>query len=275
MHKGDDMGIWNVMLQNLKTPPTSSPGKAASAKARSSRAIGASANRWVVLAAAGTFNALVGAVYVWSIFLFVPFEHVWMGSSATAFAYSLYIVSECCAGFLAGWLQNRMKPEILSLCGGCSFAAGGSSRASRMPSPVVYDLQHHGSASEAASSITYRSPRQRRGSPTNEGSQTASASAPPGFLPSSLPPASSPPWASASFHICGIIFAVGVVVASRFLAAPQGWTPKNWIRGDRSPYKKTGSPRFKCSRAHGVPYVAALRRGSKRWYDGHRPCGRH
>ncbi len=47
-----------------------------------------------------------------------------MGSSLTAFAYSLYIVSECCAGFLAGWLQNRMKPEILSLCGGCSFAAG-------------------------------------------------------------------------------------------------------------------------------------------------------
>ncbi|MFR3272851.1 MAG: MFS transporter, partial [Slackia sp.] len=38
-----------------------------------------------------------------------------------------------------------------------------------------------------------------------------------------------------SFHICGIIFAVGVIVASRFLAAPpKDWTPENWIRGDRS-----------------------------------------
>ncbi len=46
---------------------------------------------------------------------------------------------------------------------------------------------------------------------------------------------------SMSFHICGIIFAVGVVVASRFLAAPRRIGPlKNWIRGDRSSIQEDG-----------------------------------
>lgn len=85
---------------------------------------GHAANRWAVLAAAGVLNALVGAVYIWSIIgAALSAEHGW-GPHEVAFAYSLYIVCECCSGFLAGYLQTRMNPRLLALCGGVCLASG-------------------------------------------------------------------------------------------------------------------------------------------------------
>ena len=81
-------------------------------------------NRWAVLAAAGTLNALVGAIYVWSIVsVALASEYGW-SAQGIAFAYSLYIVCECCSGFLAGYLQTRMDSRMLTLCGGVCLASG-------------------------------------------------------------------------------------------------------------------------------------------------------
>lgn len=81
-------------------------------------------NRWAVLAAAGTLNALVGSIYVWSIIsVALSAEYGW-APQEIAFAYSLYIVCECCSGFLAGYLQTRMNPRFLALCGGICLASG-------------------------------------------------------------------------------------------------------------------------------------------------------
>lgn len=89
-------------------------------KASNGRAI----DRRVVLAAAGTLNALIGAVYVWSIIsVALASEHGW-APQEIAFAYSFYIVCECFSGFLAGYLQTRMNPRYLTLAGGICLASG-------------------------------------------------------------------------------------------------------------------------------------------------------
>ncbi len=81
-------------------------------------------NRWVVLAAAGTLNALVGSIYVWSIIsVALTSEHGWAAPEA-AFAYSFYIVCECFAGFFAGYLQTRANPRLLMMGGGLCLATG-------------------------------------------------------------------------------------------------------------------------------------------------------
>lgn len=245
MHKGDDMGNLERHAAKPETPPTSSPGKAASAKARSSRAMGASANRWVVLAAAGTLNALVGAVYVWSIFYSSLSSTYGWAPQATAFAYSLYIVSECCAGFLAGWLQNRMKPGILSLCGGCSFAAGWFFAGFADAIPLLY--MTYSIMGGIGSGIIYNVSVSTATAwfPDKRGLANGVCVGTTGLSPIIFAPLGNflitTMGVSMSFHICGIIFAVGVVVASRFLAAPpKDWTPENWIRGDRSSIQEDG-----------------------------------
>ncbi len=85
---------------------------------------GRGVNRWVVLAAAGTLNALVGSIYVWSIIsVALSSEHGW-AAPEVAFAYSFYIVCECFAGFFAGYLQTRANPRLLMMGGGLCLAAG-------------------------------------------------------------------------------------------------------------------------------------------------------
>ena len=85
---------------------------------------GRGVNRWVVLAAAGTLNALVGSIYVWSIIsVALTSEHGW-AAPEVAFAYSFYIVCECFAGFFAGYLQTRANPRLLMMGGGLCLATG-------------------------------------------------------------------------------------------------------------------------------------------------------
>lgn len=80
--------------------------------------------RGVVLAAAGVCNALVGAIYMWSIFNIPLAETYGWSFQATSAACSLYIVCECIAGFAVGWLQTRVRSNLIVLAGGCCFALG-------------------------------------------------------------------------------------------------------------------------------------------------------
>lgn len=81
-------------------------------------------NRWVVLGAAGVINALVGAVYIWSIFNIPLMESRGWIPQEISFAYSLFILTEGATGFFVGWLQRRISPRVLVLCGGVLFSTG-------------------------------------------------------------------------------------------------------------------------------------------------------
>lgn len=230
-------------VENEKT--TASSKKPAPTIAHPAKMSNRSANRWAVLAAAGTFNALVGAVYVWSIFYSSLSTTYGWTPQATAFAYSLYIVSECCAGFLAGWLQNRIRPGLLSLCGGCCFAAGWFLAGFADAIPLLY--MTYSIMGGIGSGIIYNVSVSTATAwfPDKRGLANGVCVGTTGLSPIIFAPLGnfliSTMGVSMSFHICGIIFAFGVLIASRFLAAPpKDWAPENWVRGDRASVQEDG-----------------------------------
>ena len=79
-------------------------------------------NRWVVLGAAAALNALVGAVYIWSIFNIPLMEARGWTPQQISLGYSLYILTEGMTGFFIGWLQHKVKPNTLTLFGGILFS---------------------------------------------------------------------------------------------------------------------------------------------------------
>lgn len=178
-------------------------------------------NRWAVLAAAGALNALVGSIYIWSIIsVALSSEHGW-APQEIAFAYSFYIVCECCSGFLAGYLQTRMNPRFLTLCGGICLASGWflAGFADAVPllyltfsmlggigSGIVYNV------SVAAATAWF---------PDKRGLANGVCVGCLGLSPIVFAPLGSFLIVSfgpgLSFHICGVFFAVTAVAASCFI----------------------------------------------------------
>lgn len=178
-------------------------------------------NRWAVLAAAGTLNALVGAIYVWSIVsVALASEYGW-SAQGIAFAYSLYIVCECCSGFLAGYLQTRMDSRMLTSCGGVCLASGWFLAGFADAVPLLYltfsMLGGIGSGfvyNVSVSTATAWFPDKR--GLANGVCVGCLGLSPIVFAPlgSFLIATFGAAW---SFHICGAFFAVVAVAASRFL----------------------------------------------------------
>ncbi|NGM18151.1 MFS transporter [Eggerthellaceae bacterium zg-893] len=81
-------------------------------------------SRVLVLAAACVCNALVGSLYMWSIFnLPLQAERGW-APGGIALAYSLYLVSECVASIVCGRLQASVSPRARAYFGGLFLSVG-------------------------------------------------------------------------------------------------------------------------------------------------------
>ncbi|MDO4442544.1 MAG: OFA family MFS transporter [Slackia sp.] len=178
-------------------------------------------DRRAVLAAAGTLNALVGAIYVWSIISIALADEYGWSPQGIAFAYSLYIVCECCSGFLAGYLQTRMDSRFLTLCGGVCLASGWFLAGFADAVPLLYltfsMLGGIGSGfvyNVSVSTATAWFPDKRglaNGVCVGCLGLSPIVFAPLGsFLIGSF-------GSSFTFHACGAFFAVAAVTASRFL----------------------------------------------------------
>lgn len=178
-------------------------------------------NRWAVLAAAGTLNALVGSIYIWSIIsVALSAEHGW-APQEIAFAYSFYIVCECCSGFFAGYLQTRLNPRLLTLCGGVCLASGWFLAGFADAVPLLYltfsMLGGVGSGfiyNVSVATATAWFPDKR--GLANGVCVGCLGLSPIVFAPlGSLLIASFGP--SLSFHICGAFFAIAAITASSFM----------------------------------------------------------
>lgn len=199
-------------------------------------------NRWAVLAAAGVINAIVGAVYIWSIFS-IPLSqvHAW-SPQATALAYSLYICAECCAGFVVGWLQNRVKISLLALIGACFFAVGWT--LAGFVSEIVPFYLAYSLIGGAGSGFLYNIAvsTATKWFPDKRGFANGVCIGCVGLSPLVFAPLGNMLierfGVSASFTICGIAFGIFAIIAARFIAAPaERWKPAGWSENAES-----GSP---------------------------------
>jgi len=81
-------------------------------------------NRMLVLAATAVVGATTGSLQMWSVFnLPLREAHGW-SSQEVALAFSLFTLSVCIAGFLAGKLQEKVSSRTLVLASGMMLAAG-------------------------------------------------------------------------------------------------------------------------------------------------------
>lgn len=190
------------------------------------------ANRWAVLAAAGVFNALVGAVYVWSVFnIPLAHEHGW-SAPEVAFAYSLYICIESVAGFIAGALQARVKASVIVLAGGLLFATGWF-LAGCVDTVVALCLCFSvfgglGSGTIYNTSVAVAT----KWFPDKRGLANGICVGATGLSPLLFAPLANAFiqafGVGLSFNACGALFAVGTLAAFRLMKnPPDGWAPPN------------------------------------------------
>lgn len=195
--------------------------------------MGTTTNRWLVLAAAGVCNALVGALYIWSIFSLPLAEAYAWGPQETSLAYSLYLLVEGATGLVSGSLQTRVNANRLVFFGGCSFALGWFlagfansvimlyltfSLLGGMGSGFLYNL--------AVSVATKWFPDKR-------GFANGLCIGCIGLSPLLFAPLGeffiSTFGVSRSFSACGMLYLFCVLLCARFLKTPpDGWRPAGW-----------------------------------------------
>ena len=195
--------------------------------------MGKSVNRWLVLASAGVCNALVGALYIWSIFNIPLAEEYSWSAQSISLAYSLFLLFECLTSFIAGWLQRRAKISILTFIGGCCFAAGWILGGFATSVPVLYltfsligGLGSGFLYNLAVSTATKWFPDKR-------GFANGLCIGCVGLSPLLFAPLGNyfieAFGVAMSFKLSGLIFLALTVVFARFMQAPpEGWAPKGW-----------------------------------------------
>lgn len=95
-------------------------------------------NRYRILVACAMTGGLGGAIYMWSIFNLPLIELRGWSPQDVSSVYSLYLIFLCLTGFIAGWLQKRVKPRYIVVGAGTCFALGWFLMGSVESLPLVY-----------------------------------------------------------------------------------------------------------------------------------------
>lgn len=210
--------------------------------------MGSLANKRVLVLIAGAMTGgLGGAIYMWSIFNQPLMELRGWSLSDVSLAYSMYLLILCFAGFVCGWMQQRVKPHILVLVAGICFSAGWFLAGVVDSIPMLYlsfGLLGGGGAgfiyNTVISCVTLWYPDKRgfaNGVCLGAIAISSLVFAPLGnFLIEAMD-------VTMAFRVCGIIFFVIYVVFSWFIRKPEpGWKPEGW-NPDNAPAAVTTSGR--------------------------------
>ncbi|MBO4365848.1 MAG: OFA family MFS transporter [Eggerthellaceae bacterium] len=193
--------------------------------------------RALVLAASAVIGSFAGAIYMWSIFNVPLMESYNWDVRQISLAYSLYLFTGCCSGFLAGWLQRRMKSNLLMLIAGFLFSGGWFLTGFATSIPLLYltfsFIAGFGDGivyNTAVATATKWFPDKRgfaNGVCVGCMGISALIFAPLGnvFITAFGP--------SRAFNLCGIVFLAFFLTFSWFIKAPEpGWVPEGWHPDD-------------------------------------------
>lgn len=195
--------------------------------------MGKPTNRWVVLGAAGVFNALIGAMYVWSVFnIPLAAEHNW-SAPEVAFAYSLYICVESVAGFIAGILQRRMKASTLALIGSACFASGWFAVGFVPNITMLYVCFSIFGGMGSGCLYNISVAVATKWFPDKRGLANGICIGATGLSPLIFAPLANMlvqnMGVNASFNVCGVAFFLVALAAFRLLTTPpENWQPEGW-----------------------------------------------
>lgn len=190
-------------------------------------------NRWLVLASAGVCNALVGALYIWSIFNIPLAEEYSWSAQSISLAYSLFLLFECLTNFVAGWLQTRVKISILALIGGCCFAAGWIMAGFVNSIPMLYLTFSLVGGLGSGFLYNLSVSTATKWFPDKRGFANGLCIGCVGLSPLLFAPLGNyfidAFGVAMSFKLSGLIFLACTVIFARFMQAPpEGWTPEGW-----------------------------------------------
>ena len=189
--------------------------------------------RALVLAAAAVTGSFSGAAYMWSIFNMPLIDQFGWDVRQVSLAYSLFFLMGSISSFLAGWLQRRMRSNLLVLGAGTLFSLGWFLTGFVGSVPLLYVTFSliggfgDGLVYNTAVATATRWFPDKRGFANGVcvGCMGLSALV---FAPmgNALIAAFGP---SGAFRICGVVFLAFFLVFSWFVKAPEpGWAPEGW-----------------------------------------------
>ncbi len=189
--------------------------------------------RALVLAGAAVTGSFSGAVYMWSIFNVPLIETFGWDVRLVSLAYSMFFFVGCVSGFFAGWLQRRVRSNLLVLGAGFLFSLGWFLTGCVSSAPLLYAtfslIAGFGDGilyNTAVATATRWFPDKRgfaNGVCVGCMGLSALVFAPMG---NALIAAFGP---SGAFRVCGVVFLAFFLVFSWFVKAPEpGWIPEGW-----------------------------------------------
>lgn len=215
-------------------------------------------NRWIILIASIVMNLCIGSAYAWSVFqkpMMALFE--WTTAQASlAFTLNLSLVPF--AMIVAGKIQDRKGPKIVTLVGGIIFGLGIfltgkiSSLTGLYSTYGVLGGVGIGTIYACTVGNTIKWFPDKRGL---AGGLTAAGFGMGSVVFAPVAVRLMPNYGVlGTFNIFGIVFAAGIIISSFFMEAPdEGWKPENWspkpskvktLGNDKTPGEMIKSPRF-------------------------------
>ena len=189
--------------------------------------------RGLVLAAAAITGSFSGAIYMWSIFNKPLISAYGWTPSEVSLAYSLFLLMECLTGFVAGKLQQRVKPRYLVLVSGITFALGWFLAGSATTIPMLYLA--FGVIAGGSDGFFYNTTiaTALKWFPDKRGFANGICVGGMGLAPLIFAPLGNALIeafdVTMAFRICGLVFLAAFLIFSWFLDAPEpGWKPAGW-----------------------------------------------
>lgn len=190
-------------------------------------------NRWVILIASVIINLCIGSAYAWSVFQKPLIQQFGWSTGQASLAFTINLGLVPLAMIVAGKIQDKKGPKIVSLVGGIIFGAGITLAGSTNSLTTLYLTYGMlgglgiGTAYACTIANTVKWFPDKRGL---AGGLTAA-----GFGSGAIvfaPIASSfinQYGVLSTFRILGIVFLIGIVLAALVLKAPEaGWKPEGW-----------------------------------------------
>lgn len=192
--------------------------------------------RALVLLGAAVTGSFAGAIYMWSIFNAPLMDAYGWDVRNVSLAYSMYLMVGNVSGFFAGWLQNRMKANLLVLCAGSVFALGWFLTGFATTIPLLYlAFSFIGGFGDG---IVYNTAvaTATRWFPDKRGFANGVCVGCMGISALFFAPMGnafiSMVGPSRAFRLCGIVFISFFLVFSWLVKSPKpGWLPEGWANG--------------------------------------------
>lgn len=215
-------------------------------------------NRWIILIASIVMNLCIGSAYAWSVFQKPLMEIFGWTTSQASLAFTLNLSIVPLAMIVAGKIQDKRGPKLVTFVGGIIFGLGiflagkVSSLTSLYLTYGVLGGVGIGTIYACTVGNTIKWFPDKRGL---AGGLTAAGFGMGAVVFAPIGVKLMPSYGVlGTFNIFGIVFASGILIASIFMEAPDaGWKPENWapapsavkaLGNDKSPVEMISSGSF-------------------------------